>query len=71
MAIDLSVTGGKEIRDISVKKSDNGGYVLRFCIYTPSGAISESSWVDKVLTYRADQKDVMMADLAALLDKQF
>ena len=70
MAIDLTPTSGKEIRDISVKKSDNGGYVLHYCLYTPAGAISESSWDDKTLAYGSDQKEMMMADLSALVDKQ-
>lgn len=70
MAIDLTSTTGKEIRDIGARKSDNGGYVLRYCIYTPAGAISESSWDEKTLVYGADQKEALMADLSALIDKQ-
>lgn len=66
----LPSTPGKEIRDISVKRADNGGYVLRYSIYTPAGAISESVWDDQTLVYGKDEKETMMADLSALVDKQ-
>lgn len=60
----------KEIRDISVKRADNNngeGYVLRYCIYTPSGLNSESSWDDKTLVYT--DKEQLFKDLSALLDE--
>jgi len=47
----IKLSKNQEIKDIRLEVADNGGVVLKYCIYTPAIAKKESNWDDKVEIY--------------------
>jgi hypothetical protein len=69
----------QEIRDIRLEIADNGGVILRYCIFTPALSNTESSWNDHIETYEGEDfqtkaltriNELYQADLATKLTKK-
>ena len=52
---EISLTGQQTLDSIRVDIADNGGAVLKYTIYTPSGKHSESTWDEKTEIYEDEE----------------
>ncbi len=65
---DIKLKKGQAIQNVSARKTDNDGFVLRFTLYKESKTYSESQWEDKEYSYPAGSKDQVLADVAKLYE---
>ena len=49
---EIKLSKNQEVERINVKPADNGGCVLTYTLYTPSGTHSESKWDEQTEIYK-------------------
>ena len=66
----IALKKGQEIQGISLEKSDNGGFVLRYTVYTSAPTKNQNGWDDKTFTYTSDQKKEAFDHLVSIYEQK-